>query len=224
MSEIANRLADIHRTLDRYPSHPSLIAVSKTQPDDKIVDALNAGQRIFGENRVQEAVARWQDRRTRFPDLELHLIGPLQTNKVRAAVALFDVIHTVDRPRLVEALVQECRSAGRFPRCLIQVNTGDESTKSGISLSGLPDLLDFCRASALPIDGLMCIPPQDEPAGLHFALLRKLALRHGLRHLSMGMSADWKLAAALGATYVRIGSAVFGPREEKADITVSPIS
>jgi pyridoxal phosphate enzyme (YggS family) len=214
LNDIAANIAVLTARLaeaDHAP--PQLIAVSKMQPEARIEAALAAGQRIFGENRVQEAQARWAARRACYPDLSLHLIGPLQSNKARDAVALFDVIHTVDREKLARALAAEMKKQGREIECLVQVNTGDEGQKAGVAPESLPALLAACAACGLKISGLMCIPPQAEPAALHFALLKKLAARHGLPKLSMGMSADYEQAAALGARYVRVGSAVFGERE-----------
>lgn len=192
-----------------------LIAVSKRQSEARIEAALAAGQRLFGENRVQEAEAHWQARRAGVAGLQLHLIGPLQTNKAEEAVALFDVIETLDRPKLLKALVKAVEKTGVHPPDLmIQVNTGDEPQKGGVSVDGLADLLVAARASwPGKVTGLMCIPPVDEPAGPHFALLKKLADRHGLASVSMGMSGDYALAARLGATHVRVGTALFGPRE-----------
>ena len=209
MTKIADNLNALKKKIGPTAA---LVAVSKMQPDDRIDAALVAGQRVFGENRVQDAVERWAHRRAAFSDLSLRLIGPLQTNKVRDAVALFDVIETIDRTKLADAVLAEMQKQGRVIDCLIQVNTGDEAQKSGVSLKDLPGLLDHCRAIGLPVSGLMCIPPVDEPAGLHFALLKKLAARHGLKNLSMGMSADFEKALALGATHLRIGTGVFGPR------------
>ncbi|MBI1399804.1 YggS family pyridoxal phosphate-dependent enzyme [Hyphomonas sp.] len=192
---------------------PVLIAVSKTQPDAAIEAMLAAGQRVFGENRVQEAAAHWQDRRDAYPDLELHLIGPLQTNKSEDAVRLFDVIQTLDRPKLADTLAAAMAKTGRRPRLFIQVNTGEEPQKAGVTPAGLAALLDHARNKAgLEIDGLMCIPPVGEPAGPHFALLAKLAQAQGLSKLSMGMSGDYVLAARYGATHVRVGTALFGER------------
>ncbi len=190
----------------------TLTAVSKTQPDEALEAALAAGQRVFGENRVQEAQARWGGRRAALRDLELRLIGPLQSNKADDAVALFDVIETVDRPKLVEALAAASEKVGRAPRVLIQVNTGEEPQKAGVAPRDLPGLIEGARALGLRLDGLMCIPPVDEAAGPHFALLRKLARRHGLDALSMGMSADYETGVRFGATHVRVGSALFGER------------
>ncbi len=198
----------------RNPQEVSLIAVSKKQPIERIHNAINAGHRIFGENRVQEAQEHWLDLRTQIPDLELHLIGPLQTNKVRDAVELFDYIHTVDRAKLAAALAKEMDRQNRYPSCFIQVNTGEEEQKHGVIPSELPSLLDYCRSECkLKITGLMCIPPFDEPPAMHFALLAKLAERYNLPVISMGMSHDFEKAIELGATYVRIGTAFFGERE-----------
>jgi PLP dependent protein len=191
----------------------NLVAVSKLQPPGRIAEALDAGQRLFGENRVQEAKARWAGLRPHYPDLQLRLIGPLQTNKARDAVALFDGIETLDRPALADALAKEMTKQARHIPCLVQVNTGEEPQKGGVSPDGLLGLLDHCRKLKLDVRGLMCIPPADEPCGPHFALLKKLARRHGLRDLSMGMSADYEDAIALGATYIRVGTALFGERE-----------
>jgi pyridoxal phosphate enzyme (YggS family) len=201
----------------RADADVTLVAVSKTQPAERCALALAAGQRVFGENRVQEAAAKWPDLRAHWPGVELHLIGPLQTNKVREAVALFDVIQTVDRPRLAEALAAEIARSGRRPRCFIQVNTGEEPQKAGVAPAGLAALLELCRDRLeLPVAGLMCIPPQEENPALHFALLAELGRRHRLAALSMGMSGDFPLAIRFGATHVRVGSALFGARESMA--------
>lgn len=190
----------------------TLTAVSKTQPEEAIEAALATGQRVFGENRVQEAQARWAGRREDYPDLELRLIGPLQTNKAADAVALFDVIETLDRPKLAEALATAAAGRGRQPRVLIQVNTGDEPQKAGVRAGDLDALVEQARGLGLRLEGLMCIPPVEEAAGPHFALLRKLARQHGLETLSMGMSGDYETAIRFGATHVRVGSALFGER------------
>jgi pyridoxal phosphate enzyme (YggS family) len=192
---------------------PVLVAVSKSQTGAAIAEMLATGQRVFGENRVQEAYAHWEGKRREFPDLELHLIGPLQSNKSEDAVRLFDVIQTLDRPKLADALAAAMQKAGRRPRLMIQVNTGEEPQKAGVSPGELGALLAFARAEAgLEVEGLMCIPPVGEPAGPHFALLAKLARAHGLSSLSMGMSGDYALAARFGATHVRVGTALFGDR------------
>ena len=191
----------------------TLVAVSKRQPDDRIDAALTAGQRVFGENRVQEAQGRWVPRRDRHADLTLHLIGPLQTNKVADAVELFDIIEVVDRPKLAKALGDEMIRQNRHLECYIQVNTGNEAQKSGIAPEDADDFIAFCREEAgLKITGLMCIPPIDEEVAMHFALLQTIAQRNDLSILSMGMSDDFEEAIAFGATAVRIGSAIFGAR------------
>jgi len=198
-----------------YAGQPvTLVAVSKRQDNAKIDAALAAGQRVFGENRVQEAAARWTERRLHTADLTLHLIGPLQTNKVAEAVALFDVIEVVDRPKLATALAKEMARQNRHLPCYIQVNTGEEPQKSGILPDQLDDFTAFCRGDlGLEITGLMCIPPVDEEAAMHFALLAGMAKRLSLPHLSMGMSADYVEAIGFGATSVRVGSAIFGARD-----------
>jgi pyridoxal phosphate enzyme (YggS family) len=197
----------------RDPADVTLVAVSKTFPAEEIVPVLEAGQRVFGENRVQEAKAKWPGLRERFPGLELHLIGPLQSNKAREAVALFDVIETVDRESIAVALAQEIQRAGKAPRLYVQVNTGEEPQKAGIPPLEADAFLARCRGEwGLAIEGLMCIPPVDEPPSPHFALLGKIAERNGLTVLSMGMSADYEEAIQLGATHVRVGSAIFGAR------------
>jgi len=198
----------------RNPSDITLVAVSKRQTDEAIAAALDAGQRVFGENRVQEALEHWRARRTRIPDLELRLIGPLQSNKAHDAVELFDVIETLDRDRLAVALREAMTATGRTPRLLVQINTGEEPQKAGIAPAELPAFLARMRGEhGLQVEGLMCIPPAAEPAGLHFALLAKLARQNGLNQLSMGMSADFETAIALGASSVRIGTAFFGARD-----------
>ena len=192
----------------------TLVAVSKRQTNDKIEAALIAGQRVFGENRVQEATERWSSRRERYSDLKLHLIGPLQTNKTAEAVALFDVIEVLDREKLAKSLAQEMLSQDRHLPCYIQVNTGEEAQKSGVFPKQLDDFTVFCRADLrLNIVGLMCIPPVHEEAAMHFALLRSMAQRLDLSYLSMGMSADFEDAIGFGATSVRVGSGIFGARE-----------
>jgi len=190
----------------------NLIAVSKRQTPTKIQEILNCGQRIFGENRIQEAQEHWQGLRESYTDLQLHLIGPLQTNKVKEAVALFDMIQSVDRPKLVHALAKEMTKQEKNIPCLIQVNTGEEPQKSGILPHELEDFLTLCRNEGLTIIGLMCIPPQNEPPALHFAFLKKLADQYDLKELSMGMSSDFEKAIPLGATYIRVGTALFGER------------
>lgn len=196
----------------REPGDVTLTAVTKTQPAEAIDAILAAGQRVFGENRVQEAQARWTDRRAALPDLELRLIGALQTNKAADAVALFDVIETLDRPRLAAALATAADKAGRTLRVLVQVNTGAEPQKAGVLPDEADALIAQARSLGLTVEGLMCIPPADEAPEAHFDLLRQIARRNGLGVLSMGMSGDYETAIRLGATHVRVGSALFGER------------
>ena len=206
---ILTRMASAARAAGRSPEDVALVAVSKQQPWEAIAPVLAEGQLIYGENRVQEAQERWADRRE---GLELRLIGPLQTNKVRDAVALFDVIETLDRPKLAKALAEEAERHGRMPRLYVQVNTGEEPQKAGVSPTLADGFIAECRAMGLPIEGLMAIPPEGVPPGMHFALLAKIAARNGLTKLSMGMSGDFETAIAHGATSVRVGSALFGAR------------
>lgn len=210
LAEIRGRMETAARAASRDPAAIALTAVSKQQPWSAIEPVLAGGQRVFGENRVQEARARWEGRRT---GIELRLIGPLQSNKAREAAALFDVIETLDRIRLAEVLAGEAQRLGRAPRLYVQVNTGDEVQKAGIASRQVDAFIDACRRRyGLAPEGLMCIPPAGEPAGPHFALLAKIAARNGLAGLSMGMSADFETAIAFGATHVRIGAALFGTR------------
>ena len=191
-----------------------LIVVSKTHAAEHIRPVLEAGHRIYGENRVQEAKAKWPPLKTEFPGVELHLIGPLQSNKAREAIELFDVIHSLDRPKLAQALRTEIDRMGRAPACFVQVNTGEEPQKAGVVPQDAPAFIALCREELkLRVEGLMCIPPADEPPAPHFALLAKLARSEGLRYLSMGMSADFEIAIRFGATHVRVGTAIFGERE-----------
>ena len=190
----------------------SLVAVSKTVPQQGIREAIAAGQRLFGENRVQEAQAKYPQLKDEHPGLELHLIGPLQTNKVKDAVALFDAIQTLDRAKLADALAAERDKAGRCPRLFLQVNTGEEPQKAGVLPRETATLIAHARKLELPLDGLMCIPPVEDDAAPHFAFLAKLARDHGLAQLSMGMSGDFELAVKFGATHVRVGTAIFGAR------------
>jgi pyridoxal phosphate enzyme (YggS family) len=220
MSTGADRLAKIRqhivaaaRAAGRDPASVTLVAVSKTHGADRVRELLDAGQRVFGENRVQEAEGKFPALKAEYPDLKLHLIGPLQTNKAREAVALFDVIQSVDRERLAATLAKEMTRTGRRPDCYIQVNTGEEPQKAGVLPAELDAFVATCRdAHGLPITGLMCIPPVDEEPALHFALLAKMAARNGLAAISMGMSADYETAIRLGATHVRVGTALFGSR------------
>jgi hypothetical protein len=207
---IRARIAAAAVAAGRDPAEVTLVAVSKQQPWASIEPVLLAGQRTFGENRVQEALERWSDRRQ---DLTLHLIGPLQTNKAREAVGFFDVIESLDRPRLAAVLAGEIQRAGRAPRLYVQVNTGEEPQKAGVVPADADAFIAACRADyGLTLEGLMCVPPADEEPAMHFALLAKIARRNGLGKLSMGMSGDFETAIAFGATSVRIGSALFGAR------------
>jgi len=206
------RIADAARGAGRDASGVTLVAVSKTFGADAVQAALDAGQRVFGENRVQEAAAKFPALKASHPDLELHLIGPLQTNKAREAVALFDVIESVDREKLARELAKEMARAGRRPRLYVQVNIGEEPQKAGVAPGELDALLEACRGLGLAIEGLMCIPPADQPPAPFFASLRELAARHALPVASMGMSGDYAEAIAQGATHVRVGSAIFGVR------------
>jgi PLP dependent protein len=223
-TDIAGRLVDIQariaasaRAVGRAPDSVTLVAVSKTHSAEAILTAMDAGQRVFGENRVQEAQRKWPPLRARCPDSRLHLIGPLQTNKVADALALFDVIETLDRPKLARALgaamAQGTTSSDRRPACYIQVNTGEEPQKAGILPAEADGFIALCRDEiGLPVQGLMCIPPIAEEPAPHFALLAEIARRHDLPVLSMGMSGDFETAVRLGATHVRIGTAIFGDR------------
>ncbi len=196
----------------RPPDEIALIAVSKTYGPEAIEPLLEAGHRAFGENRVQEAAAKWPALRDRFSGVELHLVGQLQSNKAEEAVVLFDAIHSVDRPSLVTALAKAMAKTGRRPGCFVQVNIADEPQKGGCAVAELPGLLEQCRDAGLPLAGLMCIPPADVEPAPYFALLAKLAHRHGLAGLSMGMSADYETAVTIGATHIRVGTALFGER------------
>jgi len=213
LAAVRGRIEAAARAAGRAPDGVHLVAVSKTHPAASVRTALAAGHRLFGENRVQEAQAKYPGLREEFPDLVLHLIGPLQTNKLRDAVAICDVIETVDRPRLAQALAREMERSGRRPPCLIEVNTGEEPQKTGVLPAEADDFVIECRDRlGLPIEGLMCVPPLDEEPAPHFALLREIARRTGLGLLSMGMSADFEKAIRFGATHVRIGTAIFGAR------------
>jgi pyridoxal phosphate enzyme (YggS family) len=210
------RIADAARAVGRDSAAVTLVAVGKAQPEERIQAALAAGQRVFGENYVQEAKARWAEARAAWPGLQLHMVGPVQTNKVKDVVALFDVVETLDRPKLAEALAREMARQARRPACFVQVNTGEEVQKAGVWPAQADAFIATCRDDlGLPVVGLMAIPPEDEEPSLHFALLAKIAARNGLAQLSMGMSADFEIAVQFGATHVRIGSAIFGERPPK---------
>ncbi len=213
LAEVRQHIAAAARAAGRDPAAVTLVAVSKTHGADRVRELLDGGQRVFGENRVQEAEEKFPALKAEYPDLALHLIGPLQTNKAREAVALFDVIESVDRERLAATLAKEMTRSGRRPDCYIQVNTGEEPQKAGVLPAELDAFVASCRDThKLPIVGLMCIPPVDEEPALHFALLAKMAARNGLAKISMGMSADYETAIRLGATHVRVGTALFGHR------------
>ncbi len=212
LSDIRARIAAAESKAGRAPGSVKLIAVSKVQPLDRIEAVLDEGHRLFGENKVQEAAGKWPDFRSRYPGVEVHLIGPLQTNKARQATDLFEAIHSVDRPKLAQTLARLADQTGRCPDLFVQVNTGEEPQKAGVLPEEADAFVADCRALSLPVRGLMCIPPVDEEPSLHFALLAKIARRNGLEGLSMGMSADFESAIALGATHVRVGSAIFGER------------
>ena len=219
-SDIAARLAGVRPRQTKAAPHAGqdpatviLVAVAHTHPVQQIIPALDTGHRVFGENRVQEAAGKWPALRARYPDIVLHLIGPLQTNKVKDAVALFDVIETVDREKLARALADEFGRQGKRPDCYIQVNTGEEPQKAGVLPADIDGFIALCRDElGLPVRGLMCIPPVGEPPAPHFALLAEIAERHDLPVLSMGMSGDYEIAIAIGATHVRVGTAIFGER------------
>ena len=212
LEDVRGRIARAAKLARRSPADVTLIAVSKTHPPNAILPLIEAGQRAFGENRVQEAQAKWPELRERFSGIELHLVGQLQSNKAEDAVTLFDAIHSVDRPSLVTALAKAMDKAGRRPACFLQVNIGDEPQKGGCGTGELTALVAACRDADLPLAGLMCIPPADVEPAPYFALLASLARRHGVTGLSMGMSGDYETAVTIGATHVRVGTALFGER------------
>ena len=213
LAAVRAEIARVCRDAGRDPAEVTLVAVSKTHQAEQIEPVIAAGQRVFGENRVQEAKAKWPPLKAKHAGIALHLIGPLQSNKAKEAVALFDAIHSVDRPSLCEALAKEIAKQGRAPLLFVEINTGAEAQKAGVLPQDADAFIDKCRAAyGLTISGLMCIPPLDEAPGPHFALTTKIARRNGLKLLSMGMSADFATAIQLGATHVRVGSAIFGER------------
>lgn len=212
LSDILQKIRDEEARVGREAGSTRLIAVSKVQPLDRVVSVLDEGHRLFGENKVQEAAGKWPDLRARYEGIELHLIGPLQTNKARQAMELFDAIETVDRPKLAKTIARLAEELGHCPKLFVQVNTGEEEQKAGVMPGDADAFIADCRDLGLTIAGLMCIPPVDEEPSLHFALLAKIAARNGLDELSMGMSGDFEKAVAQGATYVRVGSAIFGER------------
>ena len=212
LSEITSRIAKACAAAGRAEDSVTLIAVSKVQPNERVAAVLDQGHRVFGENRVQEAAAKWPDFRKTYDGIELHLIGPLQTNKARQAMELFQAIHSVDRPKVAQTIARLAQEMGHCPDIFLQINTGEEPQKAGVMPSEADDFVAEARALDLPVRGLMCIPPVDEEPSLHFALLAKIAERNGLSGLSMGMSGDFESAIALGATHIRVGSAIFGER------------
>lgn len=212
LAEITQRIRAAETAHGRAPGSVHLIAVSKVQPLERVIAVLEAGHRLFGENYVQEAHAKWPDLRARFADVSVHMIGPLQTNKAKVAVDLFEAIHSVDRPSLAEKLARLAQDRGRCPQLFVQVNTGEEPQKAGVLPADLDGFVATARAMDLPLQGLMCIPPEGEDPTPHFAQLATMAARNGLVGLSMGMSSDFEAAIAHGATHVRVGSAIFGAR------------
>ncbi|WP_170406321.1 YggS family pyridoxal phosphate-dependent enzyme [Ruegeria arenilitoris] len=217
LQEITARIAKAEASAGHPEGSVRLIAVSKVQPNDRVEAVLKQGHRCFGENRVQEAAGKWPAFRESYSDIDLHLIGPLQTNKARQAMELCNAIHSVDRPKLAKTLARLAQELGQCPDLFIQVNTGEEAQKAGVMPAEADDFVAECRSLDLPVRGLMCIPPVDEEPALHFALLAKIAGRNGLDGLSMGMSSDFETAIALGATHVRVGSAIFGDRVKPAE-------
>lgn len=212
LQDIRDRIAKAEADAGRSPGSVTLIAVSKVQPLERVEAVLEQGHRVFGENRVQEAQGKWPEFQERFDGVELHLIGPLQSNKVRPALELFDAIHSVDRVKLARRIADIAQDIGKSPQIFLQINTGEEPQKAGVMPAEADAFVAECRAMDLDVQGLMCIPPVEEEPSLHFALLAKIAARNGLTGLSMGMSSDFERAIALGATHVRVGSAIFGKR------------
>lgn len=213
LAEITARLRKAEADAGREEGSTQLIAVSKVQPNERVEAVLQEGHRLFGENKVQEAAGKWPDFRDQFDGVNVHLIGPLQTNKARQAMQLFEAIHSVDRPKLAHTLARLAQELGHCPDLFIQVNTGEEEQKAGILPADADAFIAECRGLDLPVQGLMCIPPVEEEAALHFALLAKIAARNDLTGLSMGMSSDFEKAVSFGATHVRVGSAIFGARD-----------
>jgi pyridoxal phosphate enzyme (YggS family) len=214
LAKVNAAIAEAARGAGRDSAAVTLVAITKTHGPERIVLAIDAGQTVFGENRVQEAEAKWPALKRQYPAVRLHLVGPLQSNKCTRAVELFDVIETVDRPKLARSLARHMDESGHRPECFVQVNTGEEPQKAGVAPTDADAFIEMCRDElALPVTGLMCIPPHDEEPAPHFALLREIARRNGLERLSMGMSADFEIAVQFGATHVRVGTAIFGIRE-----------
>ncbi|MBQ0752178.1 MAG: YggS family pyridoxal phosphate-dependent enzyme [Roseovarius sp.] len=213
LNEIRARMDKACAAAGRAPEDVELIAVSKVQPEDRVAAVLDQGHRVFGENRVQEAAGRWPAFQDRYAGIVLHLIGPLQSNKARQAMEMFQAIHSVDRPKIAQAIARLAQEMGHCPDLFLQVNTGEEPQKAGVLPADVDGFVSECRALDLPVKGLMCIPPVEEEPSLHFALLAKMAARNGLSGLSMGMSGDFERAIAQGATHIRVGSAIFGERD-----------
>lgn len=216
LTQITDNIHKEERRVGRDVGSTRLIAVSKVQPNERVEAVLNEGHRLFGENKVQEAAGKWPAFREQFDGVEVHLLGPLQTNKARQAVGLFEAIHSLDRPKLAKVLARLMQELGQCPDLFIQVNTGEEAQKAGVMPAEADGFIAECRELELPVVGLMCIPPADEEPSLHFALLRKIAERNGVAGLSMGMSGDYQRAVAMEASHVRVGSAIFGAREYAA--------
>ena len=217
LEDIKKRIHQTEVNFSRSVGETKLIAVSKVQPNNRIKSVLDQGHRIFGENRIQEAQSKWPAFKEKYEDVELHIIGPLQTNKTRAAMELADSIHTVDRPKLAKTIARIAQELGRCPKLFVQVNTGDEQQKSGVLPNETESFVKECLGMDLPVKGLMCIPPINEEASLHFALLKKISESCGLKYLSMGMSADFEKAISFGATHIRVGSAIFGERAKSLE-------
>ena len=217
LEDIKKRIHQTEVNFSRSVGETKLIAVSKVQPNNRIKSVLDQGHRIFGENRIQEAQSKWPAFKEKYEDVELHIIGPLQTNKSRAAMELADSIHTVDRPKLAKTIARIAQELGRCPKLFVQVNTGDEQQKSGVLPNETESFVKECLGMDLPVKGLMCIPPINEEASLHFALLKKISESCGLKYLSMGMSADFEKAISFGATHIRVGSAIFGERAKSLE-------
>ena len=213
LSEIQQRIDIAQQKAGRESGSTKLIAVSKVQPNERVEAVLKAGHRLFGENKVQEAAGKWPDFRAEFEGVQVHMLGPLQTNKVRQAFELFEAIHSLDRPKLANTCARLAQEMGHCPDLFIQINTGAEPQKAGVLPADADAFIKDCLAKDLPVVGLMCIPPAGEEPSLHFALLKKIAARNGISGLSMGMSGDFEVAVALGATHVRVGSAIFGARD-----------
>ncbi|MEL7214380.1 MAG: YggS family pyridoxal phosphate-dependent enzyme [Pseudomonadota bacterium] len=213
LAETESRIAEACVKAGRTRSDVELIAVSKVQPNERVEAVLTSGHRVFGENKVQEAAGKWPAFRERFDSVSVHLLGPLQTNKVKQAMELFETIHSLDREKLARKIADQAQALGQCPSLFIQINTGEEPQKAGVLPPDADAFVAICRAMDLPLAGLMCIPPVDETPSLHFALLGKIAARNGLTGLSMGMSGDYEQAIALGATHIRVGSAIFGARD-----------